>query len=338
MTTALALFGAIVLFLVGLRLSAFFSGSETGFYRVNFLRLSIDAQAGDKTAKRLAWFLRHPGNFVATTLVGNNVANYLTTIAIGMISVHLISGDAEYWELILTLLVAPLIFILGELIPKSLYYRAPRRLLQRDSKWFEVFYWIFLPFSLPMIMIAQFMERFSSSDKQQMDLVFGRKRLVQVLNAGHREGLLSTVQNRLINGLLEVSAQPVTDGMTPARRIVGLPDSATREQFREHARKQGTPFIPVRRESEDNSWYGYIRLVDLSLENRALATLIHQMPTLADSTDKLEAMVKLRDAGSVIGLVQTDSGETVGIVNERSMTESLFRPSPLGRTQPDAIA
>ena len=57
---------AIVIFVTGLRLSAFFSGSETGFYRVSFLQLSIDAQAGDTTAKRLCWYLRHPAPLQAT--------------------------------------------------------------------------------------------------------------------------------------------------------------------------------------------------------------------------------------------------------------------------------
>ena len=333
MMSAFTLSGAVMLFLIGLRLSAFFSGSETGFYRVNFLRLSIDAQAGDATAKRLVWFLRHPGNFVATTLVGNNVANYVTTIAIGLISVHLITGDAGRWEVILTLLVSPFIFILGELIPKSLYYRAPRRLLQRDSKWFSLFYWLFLPFSFPLILIAQFMERFSGSDNQAMELVFGRKRLVQVLSAGHREGILTNVQNRLVNGLLEVAAHPVTESMTPVQRVSGMPDSATRAELKEHAQRQGTPHVPLFRAAEPDSWYGYVRIVDVNLKNRPLSSLVHQMPVVDSRECKLEAMVRLREAASVFGLVQED-GQTIGIVNERTMTESLFQSTQLIRNQP----
>jgi putative hemolysin len=334
--TAFTLFGAVLLFLVGLRLSAFFSGSETGFYRVNFLRLSIDAQAGDATAKRLVWFLRNPGNFVATTLVGNNIANYITTIAIGLISVHLISGDAGRWEVLLTLLVSPLIFILGELIPKSLYYRAPRKLLQRDSKWFSLFYRLFLPFSFPLILIARFMNRFSGSDDQTMELVFGRKRLVQVLSAGHREGLLSDVQNRLVTSLLEVATQPVTESMTATKRVAGMPDSATREDLKEHARRHGQPNVPLFHASEADSWFGYIRIVDVSLKNRPLASLIHEMPVVDSSDCKLEAMVKLREASAVFGLVQED-GRTIGIVDDRSMTESLFQSTQLIRNEPAQI-
>src|SRR6056300_1297885 len=80
--------GTMLLFLVGLRLSAFFSGVETGFYRISVLRLNIDSQAGDKVASRLLWFIQNPSRFVATCLVGNNVANYVTTLAVGLFVGH----------------------------------------------------------------------------------------------------------------------------------------------------------------------------------------------------------------------------------------------------------
>ena len=84
MELTLQFLAALLLFLLGLRLSAFYSGTETGFYRVSYLRLTIDAHAGDRVARRLMWFAHHPSYFVATTLVGNNIANYMTTLAIGL--------------------------------------------------------------------------------------------------------------------------------------------------------------------------------------------------------------------------------------------------------------
>ncbi len=45
MSGMLPYLGALVLFLIGLRLAAFFSGAETGFYRVSYLRVGIDAQS-----------------------------------------------------------------------------------------------------------------------------------------------------------------------------------------------------------------------------------------------------------------------------------------------------
>ena len=65
------------LFVVGMLLSAFFSGAETGFYRVTRVRLVLDAMGGDWIASRLLSLTNNPTLFVATTLIGNNLANYL---------------------------------------------------------------------------------------------------------------------------------------------------------------------------------------------------------------------------------------------------------------------
>src|SRR5690606_8956761 len=126
---------------IGLRLSFFFSGSETGFYRMSLPRVSIDAQAGDPVAARLLWYSRHPARFVATTLVGNNLANYLVTFAISM-GVMAIFGEVTVTiDVVSTLLLAPAVFLFGELLPKNVYYRAPLHLLRRNSRLFGMFYY-----------------------------------------------------------------------------------------------------------------------------------------------------------------------------------------------------
>ena len=76
MSGMLPYLGALALFIACLRLSAFFSGVETGFYRVSYLRVSIDAQSGDPIARRILWFCQNPSDFVITALIGNNVAQY----------------------------------------------------------------------------------------------------------------------------------------------------------------------------------------------------------------------------------------------------------------------
>src|SRR4030042_4230699 len=120
---------ALVLAGVGIFLSAFFSGSETGFYRATRVRLVLDALGGDPISRGLVWLTGHPSLFVATVLVGNNLANYLTTLAIVMSTQALTfqqGHTAEYLtELIAPLALAPVLFVYGELLPKSLFLQAP---------------------------------------------------------------------------------------------------------------------------------------------------------------------------------------------------------------------
>ena len=70
----------------GLFLSAFFSGSETGFYRVPRVRLLMDAKSGKKTSRWLLWLAGRPTLMVATVLIGNNIANYLVSFGLVLAS------------------------------------------------------------------------------------------------------------------------------------------------------------------------------------------------------------------------------------------------------------
>ena len=117
--------GFLLLFFMGLFLSAFFSGSETGFYRVTRLRLVLDASEGSRVARGLLTLTNNPGLFVATTLVGNNFANYLTSLAIVLMARSVAAGNSQWAELMAPLAMTPVVFVYGELLPKNLFFHAP---------------------------------------------------------------------------------------------------------------------------------------------------------------------------------------------------------------------
>jgi CBS domain containing-hemolysin-like protein len=320
----LRLLAIALLFALGLRLSAFFSGSETGFYRLSLPRLMIDAQAGHKAARRLLWFAQHPAYFMATTLVGNNVAHYLITCAVSLAVVFMFSSDTEWVEIAATLLMAPVIFLLGELLPKSVYYRAPWAFLRREIKWLRFCFVLFLPATWPLVTVTRLLEKLRPGEEQPLDLVLGRNRLAQVVGHGHREGVLTEAQTRLAAGLLQVAPQSVLTSMIPGDRILGVDDCATREQVLDYARRFGLPTVTVRRADGDRTWYAYVRVWELALQIKPLPSLLHTLPQIERQASKLEALQVLRAAGEVQGAV-VDQGRVLGIVNQRGLAEQMFR-------------
>ena len=121
---------SLLLFLVGLFLSAFFSGSETGFYRVARVRLVLDGLGGDLVSRGLLWLTNNPALFVATALVGNNLANYVTSLSIVLAVKQSPFGHYQVLELITPVILSPAIFVYGGLLPKNLFVQAPNRLLR----------------------------------------------------------------------------------------------------------------------------------------------------------------------------------------------------------------
>lgn len=315
---------AVLLFLIGLRLSAFFSGTETGFYRLSLPRLNIDAQAGDPFAVGLIWFARNPAYFVATCLIGNNVANYLATAAIGLVTAKMIGATSELTEIAVTLFMAPIIFQFGELLPKSIYYLAPEAFLRRDIGWFRMFFRAFFVLSYPLVLLTRQFERLNKQTTQTTDLVLGRSRLVQLMQHGHEEGVLTDVQSRLAGGVLQLAPQRVTGSMIPLSRILGVSEKSSREEMIEFARKFGTAVLPVHRKDRPDDWFGYV--IVSQLFNQKSPITIHAMPQIDGKSSKLQTLHELQCQHALYGVI-IKKEDVLGIVARTGLIEQIYRPS-----------
>lgn len=317
---------ACLLFAVGLRLSAFFSGSETGFYRASYLRLTIDAQAGDKAAHWMLWFARHPRAFLATTLVGSNVANLVIALAAGLGASAIYDSDADWPMVAATLLVVPVVFVLAKLLPKKLYSRAPLLLMRGDVGWLVSFYYLFLPVSLPLRLVSRLFERLRGSESDRAGHLPGKSRLAQVLSQGQREGLLTDVQSRIIRGVMSVAGHSVQSSMTPCDHVLGIAEKTLRKDVLEFARTYGLTIVPVRKRDDPLGWFAYVRVVDLAVAKKTVSSLMEHMPEIPAHWGQLEALLHLRESEKDCGLVK-EGTQVLGIINAHALVEQLFRPS-----------
>ena len=320
----MTLVAALAVFILGLWLSAFFSGAETGFYRISFVRLSIDAHAGEPSAKKMLWFARHPAAFVATTLVGNNVANFLAAQGIALAVAAIVTAPGVGWEIGGTLAIAPVVFVFGELMPKNLYFRSPQRRLLRNAPLFRGFFYLFAPLSAPLMLLAGWLGRFGTSDQHATPLVLGRKRLEQVLEEGHEQGLLADIQNRLVGGLLNSGRAPVESSFVPRHKIPGLPQSASREQLLDHARQYGLTEVAVHPDGDPGAWLACVRVLDLAVADQDVEQLLVPLPRIEPGTSRLEALMTLNEHAAPLGAVVQDD-ITLGLVSRRRLAEQLFR-------------
>ena len=118
-----------LILIIALLASSLFAGSETGYYGINALRLKHEAKESRNSAL-LEKTIRQPSAFLATLLIGNNIANDLAVHAAVMLFAA--SGFVNN-ELLATLALAPLVFLVGEMWPKQYMLANPNRLL-----WFSV--------------------------------------------------------------------------------------------------------------------------------------------------------------------------------------------------------
>lgn len=316
---------ALVVFLIGLTLSAFFSGSETGFYRVTRMRLLIDAVAGDWIARGLLWTTNHPSLFVATALVGNNVANFIASVGLIMGSRLMFPHNIQTAELLAPLLLAPVVFIYGELLPKHIFLEAPNRFLRRCAPALVIAGVLFAPITAILLLINRFLQLVIRQSPQVIEAVLARRELEDVLAEGHEAGILNPAQQTLVQATFALGGQPVRNFAVPSGRYARATTNMKPQDVLRLARRQRRELIPVEEPGGRRQLLGYVRVVDLALSESTELPPLRPLETIPAEETFLSSLARLLDVDHALGHIVDKQGKTVGFVTARQLNDVLLR-------------
>lgn len=316
--------GVLVVLAIGLFLSAFFSGTETGFYRATRTRLALDALDGDRTARGLLWLTNHPALFVATTLVGNNLANYLTSAAIVSGVVKIVGAHSNAVDLAVSILMSPIVFIYGELLPKNLFFQAPNQLLRLAGPLFLCFAVLFAPLAAVLWSLGWLLEQLIGESPTRLQLRLVRRELKRVLSEGHEAGVLLPTQRQMAEGMFDVSTMMLDRFCLPAAKLAVVRESMTPQEMLRIARRRRSPVVFVqdhRRRSQ-----GYLHVVDLHLAEDQGRPKLAPMPLVQISrrTSSIAALNQLHTEDEPYAEVTGDAGQVIGIIDARKMGERML--------------
>ena len=310
------------LLLSGIFLSAFFSGNETGFYRVTRFRLVLETMSGDPISRGLLWLTNHPTLFVATTLIGNNVANYLTSLSIVLLTQTLITGDMAWAELGATILLAPVVYVYGELMPKNIFYQAPNRMLRRSGPLFLIFTVLFAPIAGILWCLGRVLESIVGETPLRVQPALQRKELQQVFKEGEDAGILKPTQQQLTNTLIETATQEIRNIVVPAARVATVRMGTPVSEVLRMSHRHGQPCIPVT-SKQDDRWMGYIRIIDLYLESVEKIEEPRPLIELEASETHIAAMIRLQGDKEDLAKVVED-GKVIGLIYTKDLSRRLI--------------
>lgn len=317
--------GIFLLAAVGLFLSAFFSGSETGFYRATRLRLVLDARSGDTVARLLLWLMTNPSLFVATTLVGNNAANYLVSFAIVMGAQAVFPGPGHAAELVAPIVLAPALFVYAELLPKHLFLNAPNRLLRLGGPLFLAFGVLFFPVAALLWILNYVLARFLGEAPQEVRLKLARRELRRVLEEGHAAGILHPCQRGLAQGIFSVASVPVGNYAVPVANVPRAKAGMSKDEVFRLARRYRLAVLPVESAGNPAEFAGYYRMIDLALDDSPEPGPLHPLMDIPDTVSHLGALMRMRSGGHSLARVVAGEGETLGVVTDERLTEPLWK-------------
>lgn len=319
----------LVLFAVGLAMSAFFSGSETGFYRLTRLRLVMDALSGDRSSQLMLRLVNQPSLFVATALVGNNLANYLSSLAVVMGVHRWFPASGTWGEMAAPVILAPVLFIFGELMPKNAFFGAPHRLMRRAGPIFAACVVLFAPVTLTLWVVNLMARLITRRAPQEVQSTVARREIAELLDEGHEAGILLPIQRTLTQRMLAVSGQPVRNFASPTGRVVRVTTQMSKSEMLRIAQRHGRTLLPVEDPAQKRKLVGYVRTIDLYLLGDEQAPPPRPLTKLRDTESFLTALGKLAQAEDALGHVVTATGKTVGFVTGRELRLTLFRTQAL---------
>ena len=307
---------------LGIFLSAFFSGSETGFYRVTRVRLLMDAKSGKLIPRFLMWLVSHPTVVVATVLIGNNIANYLVSFGLVLASQQIFADWDESFQTFLPVLATPLLFIYGELLPKYLYYNAPYFLSTRGAPLMVFCTAVFAPISIIVIGLESLWQWIFRSQNVQSKFSLERQELQSVMLEGQEAGILLPVQRELTQNLSTFGIRPIRHFAIPMRAIPLVKNDSKQDEILRLATRFQQKYVGVL-DREEKELSGCYTLSDLMIV-RDVLTRPMPVPKVLASDSSIQVLLQLQSQASPLAQIVDPRGVVIGVVSRERLVSLLL--------------
>ncbi|MGB2986928.1 MAG: CNNM domain-containing protein [Phycisphaerae bacterium] len=316
--------GAVIA--VGLFLSAFFSGAETGLYRVNHLRLHLGVQRRDPKALRLSRVLGDEQGALSVTLIGTNVMNYVTTIAVAYLFADLLGFSEADTELYTVTFLTPIVFVFGEVVPKNLFRLHPDRLLARGSGLLALSNRLFRMTGAVagLKLLAAVINRPAGGLSQRGAGFAPKRRIAMLLQEALAGNTLGEDQSDLIDRVCGLSETPLHAVMVPRNRVTAVAANADRRELVRVARRTGHARFPVY-EPDRRHIIGLIKVDELlpSSNWQTVGERLRPATTMSPHETVATAITRLQRAGRGMAVVTDHGGQMLGVVTLKDLLSEV---------------
>ena len=311
----------LLLMVVLVILSAFFSATETAYSSLNRARLKSLADRGQKRAADTLALADRYDELLSTILVGNNIVN-IALASVGTVMFVRWLGDAGVG--VSTAVVTVFVLIFGEISPKSLAKEIPERFAMAVYPMIRVFVTVLKPVNWLFTKWKQFLSRLLRVDD---DRAITQDELLTLVEEAKQEGGMNADESELLKSAIEFHDLDVSDILTPRVRVDGIPLESTAQETADRFESSGYSRLPVYEDTLDHI-VGVVHQKDFY--NRARKggdfdlSAIMKKPVYVPPGAKISDTLRLlQRTQSQMAVVADEYGGTVGIVTMEDILEEL---------------
>ena len=319
-------------------MSAFFSGMEIAFVSANKIHIEIEKKQQGLLAKVLTRLTRKPSKFIATMLIGNNIALVVYGLFMGDILMNwfvgLLPTESGFIRLMLTdfslftqtIISTIIILLTAEFLPKVLFQIYANTLLKVLAIPAYFFYILFSLISYFVIRVSDFiLKSFFKTEGDEVQLAFSKMELgdyitEQMETVEEKDEVDSEIQ--IFRNALDFSGVKAREVMVPRTEITAVEIHETPKTLTKLFTETGFSKILVYKDTIDNI-IGYVHSYELFKKPKTIKSILLPVEFVPETmliNDILNVLTKKRKS---IAIVLDEYGGTSGIMTVEDIVEEL---------------
>ena len=322
----------IVILVVLLVLSAFFSCSETALTAVNRLRIrSLMEDEENKAAARVWKLLENQTKVLSAILICNNIVNLSASALTTSLSIRICEkfGLGEHSSLgigISTGVLTFLILIFGEITPKQLAAKKSEKISMRYARIIQFVTVVLTPIIFIVNQISRLILKIFGVDWSGKTETITEDELRTIVDVSHEEGVIETEEHQMITNIVDFGDSLVKDVMIPRMDIVMIESHISYEELLHEFTESKYARMPIYDDSIDNI-IGIINLKDFvfeaNKENFDVRTLIREAHFTYEYKNVSELFLEMQKESVPMTIVLDEYGALAGLITIEDLLEEI---------------
>ena len=327
-----------LIIILSLIFSAFFSGMEIAFISANKIHIEIEKKQEGFLAKVLTRLTKKPSKFIATMLIGNNIALVVYGLFMGEILMGWFSSMnysntflrlmfTDFSLLTQTIISTFIILITAEFLPKVLFQIYANRLLKLLAIPAYLFYALFSFISDFIIWVSDFiLKHLFCTSGDEVQLAFSKIELgdyiTEQMETVEKEDEVDT-EIQIFQNALEFAEVKAREVMVPRTEIVAVEMHETPKNLAKLFTETGFSKILIFNDTVDNI-IGYVHSYELFKKPKTIKNILLPVEFVPETMliqDILNVLIKKRKSMAV---VLDEYGGTSGLMTVEDIVEELF--------------
>ncbi len=322
----------LLIILVSLVFSAFFSGTEIAYLQSNRLKIEIDRKQGIVSARILSFFVRNESKFITMLLLGNNIALVVYGIFMGELIIekifpaHIGIQDLPWLILLTQTLISTLVILVtAEFLPKTIFRINPNRTLSLLAFLLAIVYGILYIPTMFVTFISNLILGLFGSKKEIGEVNFGAIDLDDYLNKSTKiqTDKEQNYEVKMFHNALNFNKVKARDCLIPRTEIKALNVEQSIEELKNEFVETGYSKIMIFRDTIDNI-IGYVHSFEVFKSPETITEILRPVGIVAESMPVNKLLNQFIKQKQGITVVVDEYGGTAGIITMEDVVEEIF--------------